>query len=98
MSAPPAPTACPGVSSSSIPESAMTDAVVAAPVAGRSLTRLALDRLMRNRAAVVSAFVLFAIAALYIFGPYVTPHAYDQVFESYVRTAPSTEPYPRANT
>jgi oligopeptide transport system permease protein len=76
----------------------MTDAVAAAPTAGRSLTRLAFDRLMRNRAAVVSILVLIAVSAVYVFGPYVTPHAYDQVFESYVRTAPSLEPYPRADT
>jgi oligopeptide transport system permease protein len=75
----------------------MTDAVVV-PSAGRSLGRLAFDRLMRNRAALASIFVLIAMSAIYILGPYFTPHAYDQVFESYVRTAPSLEPYPRADT
>jgi oligopeptide transport system permease protein len=68
------------------------------PAAGRSLTRLALERLMRNRAAVVSIVVLALVSGLYIFGPFFTPHTYDQVFESYVRTPPSLEPYPRAET
>jgi len=76
----------------------MTEASLALPAPGRSLTRLAFDRLIRNRASVSSAIVLFVITALCIVGPYVTPHAYDQVFESYVRVAPSLEPYPRADT
>jgi oligopeptide transport system permease protein len=79
----------------------MTDAIraIGAPVAaGRSLTRLAFDRLVRNRASVTAIIVLALISALYVFGPAVTPHAYDQVFQSYVRTAPSLEPYPRADT
>jgi oligopeptide transport system permease protein len=76
----------------------MTDAAAAAPSAGRSLTRLAFERLMRNRAAVVSIVVLALVSALYILGPYFTPHAYDQVFESYVRIPPSLEPYPRTET
>jgi oligopeptide transport system permease protein len=76
----------------------MADVAAEAPVAGRSLTRLALARLARNRAAVVSIVVLALVSAVYIFGPYFTPHAYDEVFESYVRTPPSLEPYPRADT
>jgi oligopeptide transport system permease protein len=79
----------------------MTDVAApttAVPVAGRSLTRLAFDRLFRNRAAMASLLVLIAIAALYIVGPFVTPHAYDQVFEAYVRVSPSLEAYPRADT
>ena len=81
----------------------MTDAASAiggsapAPV-GRSLTRLALRRLLRNRAAVASAVFLALISALYVFGPYVYPHAYDEVFESYVRTPPSLRPYPLSDT
>src|SRR5438477_5260224 len=65
---------------------------------GRSLTRLALQRLLRNRAAVASIVTLLVIAALSIIGPYVTPHAYDQVFTSYVRVPPSLEPYPLPST
>jgi oligopeptide transport system permease protein len=66
------------------------------PAPGRSLTRLAFDRLIRNRASVASFIVLVAVIALSVIGPYVTPHAYDQVFQSYVRMVPSLEPYPRA--
>ncbi|HVY19954.1 MAG TPA: ABC transporter permease subunit [Bauldia sp.] len=78
----------------------MTDAVsaIGAPPRGRSLTRLAVARLVRNRAAMASAIFLVAISALYVFGPYVYPHAYDQVFESYVRTPASLDPYPRDDT
>jgi oligopeptide transport system permease protein len=76
----------------------MIDVAAPATVAGRSLTRLAFDRLMRNRAALASVVVLVAISFLYVFGPYLTPHAYDQVFESYVRIPPSLEPLPRADT
>jgi oligopeptide transport system permease protein len=76
----------------------MADVAAEAPVVGRSLTRLALARLARNRAAVVSIVVLALVSAVYIFGPYFTPHAYDEVFASYVRTPPSLESYPRADT
>jgi len=78
----------------------MTDsaAALASPQRGRSLTRLAFARLARNRAAMASAILLVAISALYVFGPYAYPHAYDQVFESYVRTPASLDPYPRDDT
>src|SRR6185436_13083144 len=76
----------------------MTDAALPTLAPGRSLTRLAFDRLLRNRASVASFCVLVAISASCVFGPYLAPHAYDQVFESYVRTPPSLEPYPREDT
>jgi oligopeptide transport system permease protein len=76
----------------------MTDVVLAAPIPGRSLTRLAFDRLIRNRASVASFCVLFIVAAICVFGPFVAPHAYDEVFPSYVRTPPSIEPYPRTDS
>jgi oligopeptide transport system permease protein len=63
---------------------------------GRSLGRLAVGRLARNRAAVTSIAVLLIVAAISFIGPYLTPHAYDQVFGSYVRVPPSLEPYPLA--
>ena len=83
---------------SSILGCAMTDATLAAPPPGRSLTRLAFDRLRRNRASVASVIVLTIVAVLSVVGPTITPHAHDQVFESYVRVPPSLEPYPRADT
>src|SRR3954471_16693884 len=76
----------------------MTDVALPAFAAGRSPTRIAFERLLRNRASVASFCVLVLITATYVFGPYVVPHAYDRVFESYVRTPPSLEPYPRADT
>jgi oligopeptide transport system permease protein len=76
----------------------MTDVAATPLAAGRSLTRLAIDRLRRNRAAVASIVILVLVSGLYVFGPYFTPHAYDQIFESYVRIPPSLEPYPRADT
>src|SRR5256885_14857539 len=72
---------------------ATLDVRLAAP-RGRSLTQLALRRLARNLAAVTSIVVLALVAAISIVGPFVTPHAYDQVFTSYVSVPPSLEPYP----
>jgi oligopeptide transport system permease protein len=76
----------------------MTDVALPAFAPGRSLTRLAFERLIRNRASVASFCVLVVVSAICVFGPYLAPHAYDQVFESYVRTPPSLEPYPREDT
>ncbi len=77
---------------------ATLDRTPAAPVAGRSLTRLAFERLIRNRASVASAIVLALIALICVFGPYFEPHAYDEVFPAYVRAPPSLEPYPLAES
>jgi oligopeptide transport system permease protein len=46
---------------------------------GRSLWQDALHRLMRNRAALVSMVILAVIALFAIFGPLLSPHAYDEV-------------------
>jgi oligopeptide transport system permease protein len=75
---------------------ATLDVRLAAARPGRSLTRLALARLRRNRAAIASIVVVIVIAAISFVGPYLAPHAYDQVFASYVRVPPSLEPYPLA--
>jgi oligopeptide transport system permease protein len=73
--------------------------VPAAPIAaGRSPTKIALRRLARNRAAVASIVVLLFVAVFSLFGPYVTPHAYDQVFGSYVLAPASLEAYPKEAT
>jgi oligopeptide transport system permease protein len=73
----------------------MADAVLAAAPAGRSLVALAARRLLRNRAAVTSVFVLALVAIACIVGPMVSPHGYDTIYRSYVRVPPSLEPYPR---
>ena len=71
-------------------------ATIAAQSRGRSLTALAMRRLMHNRAAVVSLIVLGLVTAMCVIGPLVTPHTYSQIFNSYVRTPPSLEAYPRS--
>jgi oligopeptide transport system permease protein len=77
----------------------MTEAsAVSQPVRGRTLTALALRRLRSNHAAVVSLAVLIFVAVVCVVGPFVTPHAYDEIFHSYVRTPPSLEPYPRTDS
>ncbi len=79
-----------------------TAAVAGLPVdaagGGRSLTRIALRRLARNKAAVGGIIVLLFVAAFSLIGPFLAPHAYDQVFGSYVTVPPSLEAYPKAET
>ena len=78
----------------------MTEAVApaAARPRSRSLTALAIRRLMHNRAAVGSLIVLAIVTLTCFIGPLVTPHAYHQIFDSYVRTPPSLQPYPLTDT
>jgi len=77
----------------------MTEAVLASTQPrGRSLTALAMRRLFHNRAAVGSLVVLALVTVMCFVGPFVTPHAYDQIFDSYVRTPPSLQAYPRSDT
>ncbi len=47
---------------------------------GRSLWADAFRRLLRNRAAVVSAVLLVVIGLSAIFAPYLSPHPYDEVY------------------
>lgn len=64
----------------------------------RSLLQLALLRLRRNVAAMVSLVVFAGIAFFCVLGPLVAPHRYDQVFQSYVNVPPSLSPYPKDDT
>ncbi len=66
----------------------------AVEIKGRSLWADARRRLLANRAAVVSMIILAVIAVLAVFGPWLSPHGYDQVYQSYVRAPPSLTPYP----
>lgn len=68
------------------------------PVESRSLWQDAWSRLRKNKAAVVSAIVLVVVALAGIFGPMISPHAYDRIYPQFVRVAPSLEAYPRAET
>jgi oligopeptide transport system permease protein len=65
---------------------------------GRSLTDLALARLLRNRATVTSIVVLVVITAVCVVGPFILPHRYDEIFASYVRMPASLEAYPRTDS
>ena len=60
---------------------------IADEVAGRSLWQDALTRLRRNRAAVVSLFVLGFIALLAAFAPYLS-HPFDEVYWDAIRAPP----------
>ncbi|MBN8647566.1 MAG: ABC transporter permease subunit [Caulobacterales bacterium] len=58
-------------------------------IAGRSLWDDALVRLLRNKAAVVSMYVLGFLVLLAIFGPLVWPHKYDTVDYDLVMAPPT---------
>jgi oligopeptide transport system permease protein len=51
-----------------------------AEVQGRSLWQDARRRLLRNKAAVASMVVLAVIAALALLAPWLSPHAYDEIY------------------
>lgn len=58
---------------------------------GRSLTQDALYRLSRNKAAVLSIFILVLIVVVAFVGPYFVPWAYSQVDWSNIRKPPNFE-------
>ena len=62
-----------------------------AAVKGRSLWDDARRRLLRNKAAVASMIVLGLLVLAAIFGPYFTPHPYDQINKDNVWTPPLTD-------
>src|SRR5438105_4299110 len=66
-------------------------AVAAEEIAGRSLWQDALARLKRNRAAVVGAAVLAAIALLAVFAPLFSPHPFDEVYFDRILAPPDFE-------
>jgi oligopeptide transport system permease protein len=66
-------------------------AVAAEEIAGRSLWQDALARLKRNRAAVVGAAVLVAIALLAVFAPLLSPHPFDEVYFDRILSPPDFE-------
>jgi oligopeptide transport system permease protein len=65
---------------------------------GRSLTRLALARLSRNKAAVASIVALILVALICFLGPLFNPHGYADIYPSYVAVPPSLEQYPHKDT
>ena len=73
----------------------MTDAVLPA---SRSLFQLALLRMRRNHAAMLS-LTLFGLIVLFCFaGPFLAPHNHEQIFQAYVTVPPSLSPYPKGDT
>jgi oligopeptide transport system permease protein len=67
-------------------------------VRGTSLWLMARHRFLRNKAAMVSLFILGIVALLSFGGPFVYPHGYSQIFPSYVAVPPSLQPYPLEDT
>ena len=78
----------------SIQRCALSSALSIDAPKGRSLWVDAIARLRANTAATASIFMLLVIAIACIVGPWLSPHAYDEVYQSYVKTRPSLTPYP----
>ena len=64
-------------------------------VKGRSLLDTALLRLKRNRAAMVSLWVIIGMTLAAIIGPAVSTHSYDEVYNHFVGEKPSIGVYPK---
>jgi len=75
-----------------------TTAVSEKSVTGRSLGQLAWLRFRRNKAAMGGTLMLLLVAVFSFFGPFFSPHSYDQVFSSYVSVGPSLSPRPDPQT
>ncbi len=74
----------------------MTDIFIEEPalpagVKGRSLWEDARRRLMRNPAAVTSAYVVAILVLVAVFGPFLWVHPYDEIFRDRVAIAPTFE-------
>ena len=66
-----------------------------APLRGRSLWQDAWARLRANKAAVVSFYLLGAVALASLIGPMVSPHKFDTVYRDFVKVPASLQAYPR---
>ncbi|NBC22954.1 MAG: ABC transporter permease subunit [Gammaproteobacteria bacterium] len=64
-------------------------------IRGRSLWANAWARLLGNKAAVGSGILLGVVALLALLGPWLSPHPYDAIYQSYIKVPPSLEAYPR---
>ena len=65
--------------------------------AQRSLWTDAAARLLRNKAAVASLFVLGLLVLASLLGPSLTGHPYDKVYTEYVKAEPQLSAYPRSD-
>ncbi|MHA1522818.1 MAG: ABC transporter permease [Alphaproteobacteria bacterium] len=66
-----------------------------APLRGRSLWQDAWARLRANKAAVVSFYLLGAVALASLVGPMISPHKFDAVYRDFVKVPASLQAYPR---
>ncbi|MEL6687913.1 MAG: ABC transporter permease subunit [Pseudomonadota bacterium] len=74
------------------------DAVLDQPaVKGRSLLDTAILRLKRNRAAMVSLWVVIGMVFAALLGPTLSPHDYDEVYNNFVGVKPSLTAYPKTD-
>lgn len=70
----------------------------ASAVKSRSLWSDARNRLLANRAAMVSVIWIAVMIVASIVGPHITGHPYDRVYGDYVKVSGSLLPYPKADT
>ena len=66
-------------------------------IKGRSLLETAILRLKRNRAAMVSFWVVIGMTFAALLGPMLSPHDYDEVYNNFVGVTPSLASYPKAD-
>jgi oligopeptide transport system permease protein len=66
-------------------------------VKGRSLFQTAMLRLKRNKAAMVSLWVVIGMVLAAIFGPMMSPHPYHEVYNHFVGAKPSLSTYPKTD-
>jgi len=80
-----------GITSKDATLTAYADNLALEAPKGRSLTQDAIRRLMRNKAAVVSVFLLVAIVLFAFIGPYFVPWSFEKVDWTAIRKPPNFE-------
>jgi len=73
----------------------MTEAALHPPARPRSLWSDAWSRLKANRAAYWSGMFLLGMIIACLIGPFFTGHAFNTIYQDYVRVPPSLSPYPK---
>jgi oligopeptide transport system permease protein len=73
----------------------MTEAALHRPARPRSLWSDAWARLKANRAAYWSGFFILGMIIACLVGPFLTGHAFNTIYQDYVRVPPSLRPYPK---
>jgi oligopeptide transport system permease protein len=75
-------------------EPAVMSVSTPATTTARSLWSEARTRLIRNKAALASLFILTFVALASLVGPFLTGHAFDKIYTDYVRVPPAPNSYP----